>query len=80
MRSSPTRSKPTGEDAASAGSGFKNLGQCVAAAHVATNLSIPGGCDALKAKITGTGSVSLGEAISRVAPHAHSKGEVKKAK
>ena len=33
----------TGQDAQSACSGFKNIGQCVAAAHVAKNLDIPGG-------------------------------------
>ena len=46
----------TGKDAAMACDGFKNLGQCVAAAHVAKNLDIPGGFDALKAKVTGKGS------------------------
>jgi len=40
----------TGQDAATACAGFKNMGQCVAAAHVAKNLNIPGGFDALKAK------------------------------
>lgn len=67
------------EDAASACAGFKNLGQCVAAAHVAKNLSIPGGFVALKAKTTGAGSVSLGKAISELAPDTNSKSEVKKA-
>jgi hypothetical protein len=69
----------TGEDAATACSGFKNLGQCVAAAHVAKNLNIPGGFDALKAKITGTGAMSLGKAIASLAPNANSKSEMKKA-
>lgn len=69
----------TGEDAATACGGFKNLGQCVAAAHVAKNLNIPGGFDALKAKVTGTGSVSLGKAIKSFEPSANSKSEVKKA-
>ena len=69
----------TGEDAATACDGFKNLGQCVAAAHVAKNLNIPGGFDALKAKVTGTGATSLGKAISSMAPSANSKSEVKKA-
>src|SRR5713226_9647542 len=31
----------TGQDAQTACGGFKNLGQCVAAAHVAKNLDIP---------------------------------------
>ena len=69
----------TGEDAQTACNGFKNLGQCVAAAHVAKNLNIPGGFDALKAQVTGTGSVSLGKAIANLAPNANSKSEVKKA-
>jgi hypothetical protein len=69
----------TGQDATSACDGFKNLGQCVAAAHVAKNLDIPGGFAALKAKTTGTGSVSLGKAISELAPDTNSKSEVKKA-
>lgn len=69
----------TGEDAATACDGFKNLGQCVAAAHVAKNLNIPGGFDALKAKVTGTGAVSLGKAIEALEPTANSKSEVKKA-
>ena len=69
----------TGEDAATACNGFKNLGQCVAAAHVAKNLDIPGGFDALKAKMTGTGAVSLGKAIQALAPIANAKAEAKKA-
>lgn len=69
----------TGQDATSACDGFKNLGQCVAAAHVAKNLDIPGGFAALKAKTTGAGSVSLGKAISELAPKTNSKSEVKKA-
>ena len=69
----------TGEDATSACNGFKNLGQCVAAAHVAKNLDIPGGFDALKAKTTGTGAVSLGKAIEQLAPSANAKSEAKKA-
>ena len=69
----------TGKDAETACSGFKNLGQCVAAAHVAKNLDIPGGFDALKAKMTGSGSVSLGKAIKELAPDADGKAEAKKA-
>jgi len=69
----------TGQDAQTACNGFKNLGQCVAAAHVAKNLDIPGGFDALKAKMTGTGSMSLGKAIESLAPGANSKSEAKKA-
>jgi hypothetical protein len=69
----------TGEDATTACDGFKNLGQCVAAAHVAKNLNITGGFDALKAKVTGTGAVSLGKAIQSFAPTANAKSEIKKA-
>ncbi len=69
----------TGQDAQTACNGFKNLGQCVAAAHVAKNLDIPGGFDALKAKVTGSGAVSLGKAIKGFAPNADAKAEEKKA-
>jgi len=41
----------TGVDAQTACGGFKNLGQCVAAAHAAKNLDIPGGFAALRAKM-----------------------------
>jgi hypothetical protein len=69
----------TGQDAQTACSGFKNIGQCVAAAHVAKNLDIPGGFDALKAKLTGSGAISLGKAIKQLAPDADAKAEAKKA-
>jgi hypothetical protein len=69
----------TGLDAQTACGGFKNIGQCMAAAHVAKNLDIPGGFDALKAKVTGSGSVSLGKAIQALAPNADAKAEAKKA-
>jgi hypothetical protein len=69
----------TGTDAQTACNGFKNLGQCIAAAHVSKNLNIPGGFDALKAKVTGTGAVSLGKAIKGFAPDADAKAETKKA-
>jgi hypothetical protein len=69
----------TGQDAQTACGGFKNIGQCVAAAHVAKNLDIPGGFDALKAKMTGSSSVNLGKAIQALAPNADAKAEAKKA-
>ena len=69
----------TGQDATTACSGFKNLGQCVAAAHVAKNLDIPGGFAALKAKMTDNGGMSLAKAIEALEPTANSKSEVKKA-
>jgi hypothetical protein len=63
----------------SACSGFKTLGQCIAAMHVAKNLDIPGGFDALKDKMTGTNAVSLGKAIQQLSPNAKTKAESKKA-
>jgi hypothetical protein len=69
----------TRENASTACKGFKTLGQCVAAAHVAKNLDIPGGFDALKARVTGTGAESLGKAVHDLKPDADAKAEVKKA-
>ena len=69
----------TGQEAGAACDGFKNLGRCVAAAHVAKNLNITGGFNALKAKITGTGGMSLGKAIQSFDANADAKAEVKKA-
>jgi hypothetical protein len=68
----------TGEDASTACAGFKNIGQCVAAAHVAKNLSIPGGFDALRTAMTSGSGMSLGKAIQSLAPSANAKGESKK--
>jgi len=83
-------SKLTGMSATSACQGFKNLGQCVAAAHVAKNLDVPGGFTALKDKmlgITANGSstttakpMSLGKAIQTLDPKANAKAETKRAK
>jgi len=83
-------SKLTGMSATSACQGFKNLGQCVAAAHVAKNLDIPGGFTALKDKMLGispNGSstatskpMSLGKAIQALNPSASAKAEIGKAK
>jgi hypothetical protein len=61
---------------------FKNLGQCVAALHVSKNLGIP--FIDLQAKMTGSGSESLGKAIqdlggANVNSKAAAKAEVKKA-
>ena len=66
---------PANTDLQTAASGFKNLGQFVAAVHVSHNLGIP--FDKLKAEMTG-GS-SLGKAIQTLAPHADAKAEAKKA-
>jgi hypothetical protein len=81
----------TGMPAQQACSGFKNLGQCVAAAHVSKNLGISFAC--MKANMTGqapaqstacpaaTGSksMSLGKAIQTLSPNANEKIEAKKA-
>ncbi len=81
----------TGMDAQTACAGFKNLGQCVAAAHVSKNLNIPFAC--LKADMTGTApasgsncpagtgtsKMSLGKSIQTLSPNTNSKTESKKA-
>lgn len=82
----------TGMPAQQACAGFKNLGQCVAAAHVSKNLGIPFAC--LQAKMTGQtlpsscqtnaaastkSPMSLGKAIQTLSPTANSKLESKKA-
>jgi hypothetical protein len=66
-------------DLQSACSGFKNLGQCIAALHVAKNLDVQGGFDALKGKMTGKGAVNLGKAIQQLDPNVKAKAESKKA-
>ena len=62
--------------------GFKNYGQYLAAQHVAENLKIEGGIDALKILMTGDNAVSLGKAIEQLRPALGKPardGEVKKA-
>lgn len=80
----------TGMDAKTACDGFKNLGQCVAAAHVSKNLGITFDC--MKSDMTGTlppkgiscpagtgsKSMSLGKAIQTLSPTSDSKAEAKK--
>jgi len=79
----------TGMPASQACTGFKNLGQCVAAAHVSKNLRISFDC--LKSDMTGTApqgtscpagtgtkSMSLGKAIQTLDPTADQKAESKK--
>ena len=68
---------PPGTDLQAAASGFKNLGQFVAAVHVSHNLGIP--FDQLKAKMQGPPSESLGKAIHDLKPAANAKLETKKA-
>ncbi|PYX92745.1 MAG: hypothetical protein DMG71_17170 [Acidobacteria bacterium] len=88
--------KLTGQSATQACNKFKNLGQCVAAAHVSKNLGIPFDC--LKFDMTGqaptngtkctapattksgTTTMSMGKAIQALRPTADSGAEVKKAK
>jgi hypothetical protein len=41
-------------------------------------LDIPGGFEALKAKVTGTDAVSLGKAIEQLSPHAKRESRGKK--
>lgn len=77
----------TGMSAQDACSGFKNLGQCVAAAHVSKNLNIPFSNlkdTMLALNADGTANtaakpMSLGKAIQTLAPQADSSSEVKKA-
>ncbi len=57
---------PPGTDARAAASGFKNQGQFIAALHVSKNLNIP--FDQLKARMTGSDSMSLGKAIHDLRP------------
>ena len=52
---------PQNTNMTDAAKGFKNYGQFVAAVHVSDNLKIP--FSALKAKMTGTNPMSLGQAI-----------------
>jgi len=79
----------TGMPASQACTGFKNLGQCVAAAHVSNNLGITFDCLRYMTGTaplstsncpagTGSKSVSLGKSIQTLDPHADSKSESKK--
>ena len=77
---------PPETDLQLASSGFKNLGQFVAAAHVSKNLGIP--FDQLKSRMLGTSTtaaesgdspVSLGKAIKELRPEVDATSEVKKA-
>jgi hypothetical protein len=59
-------------------SGFKNLGQCVAAMHVAKNLNL--NFSDLQSRMTGSNSVKLGKAIQELGgPTVNAKSERKKA-
>jgi len=82
----------TGQSATDACAGFKNLGQCVAAAHVSKNLGISFDC--FKDDMTGTapsdpkscpagtgtkGKMTLGKSIQALDPNVDQKSESKKA-
>ncbi len=59
-------------------SGFKNLGQCIAALHVAKNLNLS--FSDLQNKMTGSNSESLGKAIQNLGgPNVNAKSEAKRA-
>lgn len=67
-----------GGDLKSACSGFKNLGQCVAAMHVAKNLNLS--FNDLQSKMTGSNQESLGKAVQDLSgPNVNAKSEAKKA-
>jgi hypothetical protein len=67
-----------GGDLKTACSGFRNLGECVAAMHVAKNLNLS--FDNLKNKMTGSNSENLGKAIQDLGgPNVNAKSEAKKA-
>jgi hypothetical protein len=68
---------PPGTDLQTAASGFKNLGQFVAAVHVSHNLGIP--FDQLKAKMQGPPTESLGKAIHELKPDVDAKAQTKTA-
>lgn len=67
-----------GGDLKTACSGFKTLGQCIAALHVAKNLNLS--FSDLQSKMSGPSSESLGKAIQDLGgPNVKAKGEAKKA-
>jgi hypothetical protein len=67
-----------GGDLKTACSGFKNLGQCVAAMHVAKNLNLS--FSDFQSKMTGSSPESLGKAIHDLGgPNVNAKSEAKKA-
>jgi hypothetical protein len=66
---------PAGTNLTDASSGFKNLGQFIAAVHVSNNLGIPFGD--LKSKMIG--GESLGKSIEALNPNVNAKHEAKKA-
>jgi len=67
----------TGANAQQACAGFKNLGDCVSAAHVSKNLGVP--FETLRSKLTGSGAVSLGKAIHELKPEADARSATREA-
>jgi hypothetical protein len=68
---------PAGTDLQKESTGFRNLGQFVAAAHVSHNLDIPWAD--LKARMTGDNAGNLGKAIHDLKPQANAQAEAAKA-
>src|SRR5438874_12878764 len=68
---------PAGTDLKTAASGFRNQGQFIAALHVSKYLGIP--FDQLKAKMTGSSPMSLGQAIHALKPNMSENGVHKEA-
>ena len=67
-----------GGDLKSTCSGFKTLGQCIAALHVAKNLNLS--FSDLQSKMTGSNPENLGKAIQDLGgPNVNAKSEAKKA-
>jgi len=77
LRTRVTPLLPAGTSLSDASSGFKNEGQFIAALHVSKNLGIP--FDQLKAKMTGSNPMSLGDAIKALKPAANATAEAAKA-
>jgi hypothetical protein len=77
LRTRVTPLLPAGENLTTAASGFKNEGQFIAALHVSKNTGIP--FDDLKAKMTGSNPMSLGDAIHALKPTANATTEAAKA-
>lgn len=77
LRTRVTPLLPPGMTLSQASSGFQNEGQFVAALRVSKNLGIP--FADLKAKMTGSNPMSLGQAVKALKPTADADKEVAKA-
>lgn len=64
----------------SACGGFSSVGECLSAIHVAQNLGLTGGFDALKVQVTGENKVSLGKAIKQLKPDADANAALRRAR